>query len=144
MYSHFKSDFLNKHQFEMNVLRDVWKYRVSLFSETQILNAYNYLKKMEEVLPINSNLNKETLESKFNTFTALNNISNTLNGFTVSMEPEINIKYTSQIQNFGEWLYGGASLALIVISIILLLAMVAPIFISRSSNNHLFLKKDEK
>ena len=51
MYSHFKSDFLNKHQFEMNVLRDVWKYRVSLFSETQILNAYNYLKKMEEVLP---------------------------------------------------------------------------------------------
>ena len=73
------------------------------------------------------NLNEETI--KYNTLSDLNNISNSLNGFLAPMGTETNIKYTSQIQNFGEWLYGGASLALIVVSIILLLAMVGPIVV---------------
>jgi NADH:ubiquinone oxidoreductase subunit 6 (subunit J) len=45
-----------------------------------------------------------------------------------------NIWGASQVNNLAEWLYGGATLPLIIASIILLLAMVAPIVLCKEDS----------
>jgi len=93
---------------------------------------------LQEVLqlsPMKTHLNEDIISAplsvtkQYNSLSTLNDVSNTLNGYIALSLQETNITYSSQIQNFGEWLYGGASLALIIVSVILLLAMVGPIVV---------------
>ena len=47
---------------------------------------------------------------------------------------EAMLTYKGQIVNLGEWLYGGGSIALVIISIVLLLAMIGPIVLCWRDN----------
>ena len=73
-----------------------------------------------DVLNNNQWLSEETLYDN-------NSVILVKNSSSLLLSPESHIYKTGQIHNLSEWMYGGGSMPLFIASVILLLAMVAPI-----------------
>ena len=98
--------------------------------------SLNNVSSISALLDIFTNLNKFLLSSSIDTLSHLANVNTAYNPIT----PDIHFTQFLQIQAIGQGIYTYGAMWLFICSIILLLAMVAPIFISRLTTH---LKQNE-
>ena len=91
--------------------------------------SLNNVSSISALLDIFTNLNKFLLSSGVDTLSNLAYVNTTYNPIT----PDIQFTQFLQIEAIGQGIYTYGAIWLLICSIILLLAMVAPIFISRHS-----------
>ena len=91
--------------------------------------SLNNVSAISALLDIFTNLNKFLLSSGVDTLSNLAYVNTTYNPIT----PDIQFTQFLQIEAIGQGIYTYGAIWLLICSIILLLAMVAPIFISRHS-----------
>ena len=93
--------------------------------------SLNNVSSISALLDIFTNFNKFLLSSSIDTLSNLVNVNTAYNPIT----PDIHFIQFLQIQAIGQGIYTYGAMWLFICSIILLLAMVAPIFISRRTTN---------
>ena len=98
--------------------------------------SLNNVSSISALLDIFTNFNKFLLSSSIDTLSNLVNVNTAYNPIT----PDIHFIQFLQIQAIGQGIYTYGAMWLFICSIILLLAMVAPIFISRQTTH---LKQNE-
>ena len=91
--------------------------------------SLNNVSSISALLDIFTNLNKFLLSSSIDTLSNLAHVNTTYNPITT----DIQFTQFLQIEAIGQGIYTYGAIWLLICSIILLLAMVAPIFISRHS-----------
>ena len=90
--------------------------------------SLNNVSSISALLDIFTNLNKLFLSSEIDKLSTVADVSTTFNPIT----PDIHFTQFLQIEAIGQGIYTYGAIWLLICSIILLLAMVAPIFISRN------------
>ena len=94
--------------------------------------SLNNVSSISALLDIFTNLNKFLLSSSIDTLSNLAHVNTTYNPIT----PDIQFTQFLQIEAIGQGIYTYGAVWLFICSIILLLAMVAPIFISRQNEQN--------
>ena len=95
--------------------------------------SINNVSSISALLDIFTSLNKLMLSSGIETLSNIADVNTTYNPIT----PDIHFTQFLQIEAIGQGIYTYGAVWLLICSIILLLAMVAPIFISRNFNQNI-------